>query len=58
MPQFAIVDTHLHIWDPTRLKYPWHASVPQLDRPFLLSDYDEHRATVLAYPVNAHDRYM
>ena len=46
MPQFAIVDTHLHIWDPTRLKYPWHASVPQLDRPFLLSDYDEHRATV------------
>jgi L-fuconolactonase len=46
VPQFAIVDTHLHIFDPTRLAYPWHGSIPQLDRPFLLSDFDEHRATV------------
>ena len=46
MPQFAIVDAHLHIFDPARLTYPWHGSIPQLDRPFLLSDYDQHRATV------------
>ena len=46
VPRFAIVDTHLHIFDPARLIYPWHGSIPQLDRPFLLPDFDEHRATV------------
>ena len=44
MPHFPIIDTHLHIWDPDRLTYPWHAEVPALNRPFLLSDFDEHRA--------------
>ncbi len=44
MPSFPIIDTHLHIWDPARLNYPWHASVPALNRPFLLGDFDEHRA--------------
>lgn len=46
MPQFPIIDTHLHIWDPAKLSYPWHDSVPPLNRPFLLTDYDEHRAAV------------
>lgn len=38
-----IVDTHLHIWDPGKIKYPWLAGVPKLNRPHLPEDY--RRAT-------------
>lgn len=41
MPNFPIVDTHLHIWDPNHLHYPWLSSVPFLNKPFLLKDYNE-----------------
>jgi len=41
MPSFPIVDSHLHIWDPKRFRYPWLASVKAFDRPMLLEDYDE-----------------
>jgi L-fuconolactonase len=39
MPSFPIVDTHLHIWDLGRLKYPWLANVPMLNRNHLIEDY-------------------
>ncbi|HUR59592.1 MAG TPA: hypothetical protein VM029_17875, partial [Opitutaceae bacterium] len=39
MPDFPIVDTHLHIWDLNRLRYPWLASVPKLNRSHLIEDY-------------------
>jgi len=39
MPSFPIVDTHLHIWDLQRLRYPWLASVPMLNRNHLITDY-------------------
>jgi L-fuconolactonase len=39
MPSFPIVDTHLHIWDLTRLRYPWLAGVPMLNRNHLIEDY-------------------
>jgi L-fuconolactonase len=39
MPDFPIVDTHLHIWDLSRLRYPWLASVPQLNHSHLIDDY-------------------
>jgi L-fuconolactonase len=39
MPDFPIVDTHLHLWDPQNLSYPWLAAVPSLNRAYLLPEY-------------------
>ena len=39
MPNFPIIDTHLHLWDLGRLRYPWLASVPALNRNHLIDDY-------------------
>ena len=34
-----IVDTHLHLIDRKRLRYPWLAGIPQLNRDFSYGDY-------------------
>jgi len=39
MPDFPIVDTHLHLWDLQNLRYPWLDEEPPLNRNFLLEDY-------------------
>ncbi len=39
MPNFPLVDTHLHIWDLGRLRYPWLSSVPLLNRNHLIEDF-------------------
>ena len=39
MPSFPIVDTHLHIWDLKRLRYPWLPNVPLLNRDHLIDEY-------------------
>lgn len=39
MPGFPIVDTHLHLWDPSRFQYPWLVEVPKIARPHLIDDY-------------------
>ncbi|HIJ66588.1 MAG TPA: amidohydrolase family protein [Candidatus Hydrogenedentes bacterium] len=39
MIQFPIVDTHVHLWDPDNLSYPWLADVPLLNKSYLLDDY-------------------
>jgi L-fuconolactonase len=39
-PSFTpIIDTHVHLWDPRRLRYPWLVDIPALNRPFLPEDY-------------------
>ena len=44
MPSFPIIDSHLHLWDPTRLTYPWLFG--PLDRPYLPADFQAASAEV------------
>ena len=37
MPDFRIVDSHVHLYDPATLAYPWLKSVPAIDRASALS---------------------
>ncbi|HEY1719604.1 MAG TPA: amidohydrolase family protein [Magnetospirillaceae bacterium] len=46
MPNFPIVDSHVHLYDTKRLSYPWLAGVPKIDRTYLLKDFDAARAQV------------
>ncbi|MEI8207082.1 MAG: amidohydrolase family protein, partial [Kiritimatiellales bacterium] len=36
-----MIDTHLHIWDTSKLNYPWLKDVPLLNHSFLIDDYRE-----------------
>src|SRR5689334_3379769 len=40
MPDFPIIDSHVHLYDPAVIPYGWMKSVPKLNRPHLLADYD------------------
>jgi L-fuconolactonase len=46
MPDFAIIDSHVHLYDIDRLRYPWLSGVPQLNRTYLLADFDAARGRV------------
>lgn len=35
---FAIVDSHIHFWNPNQLQYDWLAAIPAINRPFLPTD--------------------
>jgi L-fuconolactonase len=39
VPDFPIIDTHLHIWDPSRLHYAWIKRNPLFDRAYHIEDY-------------------
>jgi L-fuconolactonase len=36
---FPILDSHMHLWNPSYLHYPWLDQVTTIKRPFLLPDY-------------------
>jgi predicted TIM-barrel fold metal-dependent hydrolase len=38
-PALAVVDAHVHFWDPAQLRYPWLDTLPALARSFLSPDY-------------------
>ncbi|MEZ4701651.1 MAG: amidohydrolase family protein [Rhodothermales bacterium] len=40
MIDFPIIDTHLHLWDPGRLRYAWLDDIPLLNKPYLLDDFN------------------
>ncbi len=46
MPNFPIVDTHVHLYDVGRLSYPWMAGVPKINRTHLLREFDAARGKV------------
>jgi predicted TIM-barrel fold metal-dependent hydrolase len=46
VPDFPIVDSHVHLYDVKRLRYPWLKSVPKIDRTYLLADFDRARGPV------------
>ena len=46
MPEFPVIDSHVHLYDIARLDYPWLAGVPKLNRTFLLPDFDAARGPV------------
>jgi len=39
MNGLSIVDSHVHLWDPERLRYPWLDELPALKRAFLPADF-------------------
>lgn len=41
MIDFPIVDTHLHLWDLNRIRYPWLDDIPALNKTFSLDDYNK-----------------
>ena len=44
MPDFPIVDAHVHLYDIKRLSYGWLAGVPAINRTCLLDDYGHSTA--------------
>jgi L-fuconolactonase len=46
MPDFPIIDSHVHLYDVSRLRYPWLSRVPKINRTYLLRDFDAARGPV------------
>jgi len=46
LPDFPIVDSHVHLYDVSRLSYGWLAGVPRIARTYLIEDFDAARAEV------------
>jgi L-fuconolactonase len=50
MPTESVIDTHLHVWDPQLIRYPWLDDNALLNRPYLLADY---RTATSSVPIEA-----
>ncbi len=46
MPDFPIVDSHLHIYDPGAIRFDWMKDVPRLNRAHSIADFDIARGGV------------
>jgi predicted TIM-barrel fold metal-dependent hydrolase len=44
MPSVPIIDSHVHLWDPTHLRIPHLDGNEVIGKPFLLEDYRAHTA--------------
>lgn len=41
MPSCPIIDTHVHLWDPTSFHIPWLDEIPMLKHPYTMQHYQE-----------------
>jgi L-fuconolactonase len=46
MPLGPIVDSHVHLWDPTRFRMPWLDGNERIGKPFGLPEFREHAAGI------------
>jgi L-fuconolactonase len=46
MPNFPIIDSHVHLYDVARLSYGWLAGLPALNRTHTLAEFDAARGAV------------
>jgi L-fuconolactonase len=46
MPDFPIIDSHVHLYDIEKLHYAWMAGAPSLNHTTLMSDFDQAREKV------------
>ena len=53
MPNFPIVDSHVHLWDPTHFRMAWTEGAPTLNKPYGVKEYAEHTAGVANHTIEA-----
>jgi L-fuconolactonase len=46
VPDFPIIDSHVHLYDVGRLSYHWLQRVPKINRTYLVEDFDRARGPV------------